>query len=282
MKKGIRARLINQGIDSYIADEVIDIISKKEEENNRIAENIRQTVAIYQGQATLGKIINVILHEGRRPLNFFKNEIPNLSFWAGKIKKNFSQEYLDEIIPITEGLGFNAKIFADLFSRLDPLAAGKRGPKSTFNVLSTLNNALKVFEHEFNDKNITFNITCPSDINFRGWSQDIYIIMTNLVDNSVFWMIEKSSKVKHIEITVITNDSQLDYIDYRDTGPGIAEELIKREVIFEPEFSTKTSGTGLGLAIAGESATRNGLELKVFAAEQGAYFRLQVQQEVQL
>ena len=43
---------------------------------------IQQAVAIYQGQATLRlKIINVILHEGRRPLSYFRNAIPNLLFW---------------------------------------------------------------------------------------------------------------------------------------------------------------------------------------------------------
>jgi len=50
-------------------------------------------------------------------------------------------------------------------------------------------------------------------------------------------------------------------------------------VIFEPQFSTKPSGTGLGLAIAGEAATRNGLELKAFESERGAWFRLQPKTE---
>jgi len=69
------------------------------------------------------------------------------------------------------------------------------------------------------------------------------------------------------------------HVDYRDTGPGIEPDLIASEVIFEPQFSTKPSGTGLGLAIAGEAATRNGLELKVFESAQGAWFRLQPKTE---
>ncbi len=279
MKKNIRTRLVKQGIDSQIADEVINIINQKEDENNRIAEDIRNTVAIYQGQATLGKIINVILHEGRRPLNFFKNQIPTIAFLAKKIKKNFSQENLDEFIPITEGLGSNAQIFVNLFSRLDPLAAGKRGPKRSFNMLNTLNNSFMVFENELNHNNITFNIDCPTDFMFTGWYQDIYIIMTNLIDNSIFWINEKYSQTRHINITVFLTNNDLDYIDYRDTGPGIAQELIESEVIFEPEFTTKEGGYGLGLAIAGEAASRNGLELKVFSSEPGAYFRLQIYKE---
>ena len=72
----------------------------------------------------------------------------------------------------------------------------------------------------------------------------------------------------------------MEYVDYRDTGPGIEPRLIASEVIFEPEFSTKPGGHGLGLAIAGEAATRNGLELKAFESASGAYFRLQPKIEV--
>ena len=74
-------RLSRSGVGQETAEEIMGIISRDEEEKNKIADDIRQAVAVYQGQATLGKIINVILHEGRRPLSFFRNEIPNLRYW---------------------------------------------------------------------------------------------------------------------------------------------------------------------------------------------------------
>jgi C4-dicarboxylate-specific signal transduction histidine kinase len=98
--------------------------------------------------------------------------------------------------------------------------------------------------------------------------------MTNLIENSIFWITNKNTKTKHISVTV-NFDKTLVFIDYRDTGPGIEPHLIESEVIFEPEFSTKPNGQGLGLAIAGEAAMRNGLELKAYASDTGAYFRLQ-------
>lgn len=61
------------------AGEVIALIVNEEKEKAKAAEDIRQAVATYQGQATLGKIINVVLHEGRRPLNYFRNEVPRIS-----------------------------------------------------------------------------------------------------------------------------------------------------------------------------------------------------------
>jgi len=275
LKQGVRSKLSKSGVDEKTANDIIDIIAKKEKENNRIAEDIRQTVAIYQGQATLGKIVNVILHEGRKPLNFFKNSIPNFNFWANEFKIKKEPEILDTIFPIVNGLGNNADIFVNLFSRLDPLAAAKRAPRKSFVLLEHITSSFRVFENELRIHNITHNIDCPKDLMFFGWPQDIYIIITNLIDNSIYWMVEKESANKNIDVIVSNNGNHLAYIDYRDSGPGIKNQHIETEVIFEPEFTTKNVGTGLGLPIAGEAASRNGLELKAFKSDSGAYFRLE-------
>jgi signal transduction histidine kinase len=280
LKQGVRSKLSKSGIDEKVADDIIKIIAKKEQENNRVAEDIRQTVAIYQGQATLGKIVNVILHEGRKPLNFFKNSIPNFNFWSKEYKNKNDLETLEKIVAIIDGMGHNAEVFVNLFGRLDPLAAAKRSPKKSFVLLKHITNSFKVFENELKMHNVTYKIDCPEDLMFTGWPQDIYIIMTNLIDNSIYWMVEKKSAQKNIEVKVSKNGNNLAYIDYRDSGPGIPPHLIEKEVIFDPEFTTKPEGMGLGLPIAGEAASRNGLELKAFESNSGAYFRLEPKEDL--
>ena len=88
---------------------------------------------------------------------------------------------------------------------------------------------------------------------------------------------KKNSKTKKIEIIIHTDDNEIQYIDYRDTGPGIEPSHIESGIIFEPEFSTKPHGTGLGLSIAGEAAKRMGFNLKALTSNTGAYFRLEKQ-----
>ena len=122
-------------------------------------------------------------------------------------------------------------------------------------------------------------VTGSDEFEFACWRQDIYSIFTNLVDNSLYWMIVKPTTNRRIVIDLVTDGDELMHIDYHDSGPGIDHTLIESEVIFEPEFSTKPDGTGLGLAIAGESATRNNLELRAFESENGAWFRLQPRTE---
>lgn len=274
MKRGIHSKLTKGGVDKKTADEIIEIISKEEDEKNRIAEDIKQAVAIYQGQATLGKIIYVILHDGRRPLNYFRNQIPNLNSWVNMFNKSKDPKSIEKLIGLAEGIGLNADVFAKLFSRLDPLAAGKRSARKPMPLLKTIEGVFSVFSDEMNENEIAFNITGSAEYEFVCWQQDIYAIFTNLIDNSIYWMKAKKTPKKEITIELITNDNNLEYIDYRDTGPGIESDLISSGVIFDPQFSTKPDGTGLGLAIAGEASYRNGLKLSVFESDNGAYFRL--------
>jgi signal transduction histidine kinase len=276
VKEGIRKKLTKAGLDVVLADELVSIVTQKENESNEIVEDIRRAVAVYQGQATLGKIINVILHEGRRPLNYFKNQIPNLYFWIKEFKKDKSDQYFDEILPIAKGLEENSKMFVTLFGKLDPLAAGKRNKKDNFVLLDAVKNTFYVFEEEMLVANISKSISCnDKNIKIYGWSADIYIIMTNLIENSIYWITNKNLKNKKISVDIHSEDGKFQYLDYKDTGPGIEKHLIESQVIFEPEFSTKPSGTGLGLAIAGEAASRNSLQMQVFESEEGAFFRIE-------
>jgi len=108
-----------------------------------------------------------------------------------------------------------------------------------------------------------------------GWKEDFYYILTNLVDNSIYWLQNSSKPTKEISFKVF-EDTQTVTIEYRDNGPGIDKELIESEIIFEPEFSNKTSGgKGLGLAIAGEAIDRNNGELKVIHSDDGAFFKIE-------
>jgi signal transduction histidine kinase len=281
LKRGIQARLAEGGLGKKAADEIINIISKEEESKNKIAEDIRKTVAVYQGQATLGKIINVILHEGRRPLNYFKNQVPNLQYWYNSTVEAPSAEKLKTFLSIAEGVGQNAEFFVQLFGRLDPLAAGRRSERESMLLKRTIEKALEVFQGELKTHNISVSIVGPDDFLFLAWPQDLYAIFTNLVDNSIYWMMTRGPRPKEISIIIEATENQLQYIDFRDSGPGIEPALIASGVIFEPEFSTKNTGnaSGLGLAIAGEAASRNGLELKAFESDRGAYFRLQPKTE---
>ncbi len=275
MKRAIRSQLSRSLVEQETAREIIEIINEEEEEKNRVAEGLRQTVAIYQGHASLGKIINVILHEGRRPLSYFRNQIPHIRHWHESFQETGDPVLLAKVLRLSEGIGQNAEIFVNLFSRLDPLAARKRSTRKPLKLKKEILDAFKVFENEMETLNVSVSVKGPEHFIYLSWRQDIYAIFTNLIDNSLYWISEKESPSREITVDILVKEDSLRSIDYRDTGPGIEPNLIASEIIFEPHFSTKPDGTGLGLAIAGEAAERNGLKLKAFGSDEGAYFSLQ-------
>ncbi len=279
LKHSVLRQLIDAGCDQPAIDRISELFDNAEKVVDKEAYEIQQALRVYQGQATLGKILNVIVHEGSQPLSYFRNQIPNLRYWREKFQKTGDVEKLEKLLSIADGVEENMEIFVKLFGRLDPLAAGKRAAKKPLELKKTIENALSVFENQMKSQDVSTEIRGADNFKFSAWSQDIYVIFTNLIDNSLYWMSQKKGTKRQITIELTTDGSSLSHIDYRDSGPGIEPSLIENEVIFEPEFSTKPEGTGLGLAIASEAAERNDLELKALKSEEGAYFRLQPKME---
>ena len=279
LKHNVLRQLTEDGCDQPTIDRITQFFDQAEKDKGRDAYEIRQALRVYQGQATLGKILNVIVHEGSQPLSYFRNQIPNLRYWRERFQETGDLGKLEKMLSIVDGVEENMEIFVKLFGRLDPLAAGKRAAKKPLELKKTIENTLSVFENEMKSEGVSTEIGGPDNFKFSAWSQDIYVIFTNLIDNSLYWMRQKKGTKRQITIELTTDGNSLSHIDYRDSGPGIEPSLIESEVIFEPEFSTKSDGTGLGLAITSEAAVRNGLELKAFESDEGAYFRLQPKME---
>ena len=273
----IEKKLKDTKVDKETIGEISEIIKKEETEKSGILDNIRETIAIYQGQATLGKIVTVILHEGRKPLAYFKNQGTIIQDWIEELKFKFNKEILNIIIDKLTSIKSQAEFFVELFNRLNPLAAKRRGPQKDFLLDKILERVFEVFVNELAINKIQHIINLDNNITIKGWEEDFYIIFTNLIENSIYWL--KDSKLSERIIMVNVNDIDTKIIiDFIDNGLGIEKKLIEDELIFEPWFSTKKAGegTGLGLAIAGEAISRNNGKLKAIYEDRGAHFQLEV------
>ena len=188
----------------------------------------------------------------------------------------YDQDTLDKILNRLTVIDEQSNIFIKIFGKLDPLSSKKRDKKKDFALRNIIENVKDVFLSELDKQAIEYNIDCDKKITCFGWQEDFYIVLTNLVDNSIYWLQSIEDRVKKIDIKAYEDDDLL-IIEYKDNGPGIEKHLIESEVIFEPEFSNKTGGgSGLGLAIAGEAIARNEGILKAIYSENGAYFKIEV------
>ncbi|MFH1933731.1 MAG: sensor histidine kinase [Pseudomonadota bacterium] len=276
LKKAIKKELRKSNVSPPTLTKIENIIEKTEKRKTDTLEQIKDTVAMYQGQVTLGKIIMVIMHEGRKPLKYLKEQSPRISRWIKELQEEYNTYLLEKIIDRLEDTKKEALLLIDLFNRLDPLAVRKRGKKKEINIYNVIKRSEELFRAELLKKKITFKNEINKDATFFGWEQDLSIALTNLIENSLYWL-ALLDKIKEKRIIVSSQyDGELVIIDYRDNGPGITKKYIENGLIFEPGFSTKAGGTGLGLAIAGETIERNKGVLRALFDPEGAYFRIEL------
>ncbi|MCK4529334.1 sensor histidine kinase [candidate division WOR-3 bacterium] len=276
LKNAIKRELRKSDVSPPTLTKIENIIEKTERRKIDTLEQIKDTVAMYQGQITLGKIIMVIMHEGRKPLKYLKEQSPRISRWIRELQEEYNTYLLDKIIDRLEDTKKESLLLIGLFNRLDPLAARKRGKRKNIDIYNVVKRAEELFKSELLREKIKFTNEVIPEVTFWGWEQDFYIALTNLIDNSLYWLPMSDDK-KEMQITISSQyEDKTVIIDYRDNGPGIAEKYIEDALIFEPGFSTKPGGTGLGLAIAGETIEKNNGVLRALYDPEGAYFRIEL------
>ena len=275
LKLNIEATLREKNADKDTISAVNEVIQQDSKNKMILVDGLQNNLAAYQGQATLGKIMEVVLHESGSPLTYFNNQGSNIQYWYQQFQKDQSEEHIKEILKIVKGIERNTKKLVDLFNRLDVLATRNVNNKQLMNLSEIIEGVVELFRKKLGKHKIDLELICPIDFKMLVWSQDIASIFVNLIDNSIYWMVETKCKKRKIKINIVQENGELQQIDIIDSGPGIDSDSIESGTIFEPYYSTKKHGTGLGLAIAGEAAKRNGLVLSALKSETGSYFRLQ-------
>lgn len=275
-EKEIEQVLLEDNIPKKTTKKVLSVISKTKKEKEQEYNNISKHIAKYEGQATLGKIMDIVLHEARKPLNFFSNQIKNTEYWANELKENYTEENLNNLLDILSDYKLNTKLLSDLFRRLDPLSSKNRGSKKEININKVIKQSVNIFQNKIQDLSIEPVINCSKEITYFACEQDLIVILTNLIENSIYWIEKNKPTKKILNISVQRKESGFE-MDIIDTGEEIPESEIESGVIFEPGYTSKPKGTGsgLGLALAGEAASRNNLVLKAVSHDNGAHFKLE-------
>lgn len=268
-------------IPEEVSSKVRKAIEEEVKEKENQFEEIKKTIAKYQGQVTLGKIMTVVFHEGRKPLNAMKQHPKFITEWCHEYITLFENEnktielekLYDKILDRLNDNKIQAEAFITIFKKLEPLANNKRSSPNNFKIYKPIYDSFKIFESELIENAILLNINGDNEIEFKGWEIDFQIVFTNLIENSIHWLSESS--VKEINIIISENDNIIT-IDYSDTGIGIDEDNIENQDIFDPGFSTKEDGTGLGLSIAGEALERNKGKIRAVSSASGANFIIEL------
>jgi len=231
-----------------------DARQRVEAETDRSLElmrRLRQTESL----AIAGKLCSSIAHEVGTPLNIIAGRA-ELTLRALP-KDSPLREDLDIIVAQIDRISRMIRAALDPFRQREPERAAT-DPRGVTDALRPL------LQHFARSRGVTLSVSMPKDLPpvlvDPGHLQQV---MINLLTNAI----EATPSGGRVDVTAArrTDDDERPGVSIavRDTGSGIAPELVPK--IFDPFFSTKSSrdGSGLGLSICRDLARSNGSDIQV-------------------
>lgn len=269
----IRHYLESKGLDNKLILKVEDTIKEEEKSKQKDLQNIQDTLVMYEAHAALGRLVQLVIHEGRKPLQFIGDNLNNLKMDIDFFLQNTADEDVKkDIFKSISDNQENLKTISKLFASLDPLTAKRLSRKKNFNICLNIKKNLDFFKNQFEDNNIEIEIDKKKEIDYFAREEDFFIIYTNLIENSIYWLKSIKKEKKKITIDCYKKDDKI-FIDFKDNGPGIDEKFANE--IFDAGFSKKPEGgTGIGLTLTGQAVSRNNGTIECIKSKNGAFFRI--------
>jgi signal transduction histidine kinase len=239
---------------------------------------IRTVLSRYHTLATLGQLIDKVVHDSRQPLSTIQGQAglaqEGIEASIKDPSSKQSGERLKKAVGRIHRVRDAASIIDRVLNRIEPLGGRRRGKPGKVYVEDILREAFSHFEHEVKDLGI--KVKLPSEkILVRVDKAELEEVIINLLSNSIYWLRQAPKAKRAILVECTRNESGEVEILFADSGPGIPKKI--RQSIFEPYFTTKPDGVGLGLVIAGEIVRDfygGSLELLDASRLGGAVFRI--------
>jgi signal transduction histidine kinase len=234
-------------------------------------DRVQQVIVRYRRLATLGRLIDIVLHDGRTPVAAISNE-------CHLAKRDLDRgtnldDLRSKLEPRLETIANQTSVLSTLFRRISPFGGRKRGRPIQQPIEGLISDAFAIFRHEIAELGIRLVLPTSSTL-VSADPAEMQQIFVNLLENALYWLEKVPREQRAITVEVTRLDDRGLQVLFADSGPGIPEE--SRGYIFDPYFSTKPDGVGLGLSIAGEVVAEydGALELLPPALLPGANFRI--------
>ena len=245
---------------------------------------LREVLSRYHSLATLGQLIDKVVHDSRQPLATIQGQSALarelIESWLEKQLSNECRETLTSIDQRLAKVRESAGLIDLVLRRVEPLGGRRRGRPTKLYMEEIVRNAFSHYDQEI--RALSVKTTLPSDLNLvtvdGAELQEIFI---NLLSNSLYWLSQVPKDRRAITVQCARpKPGELEII-FADSGPGVLPQ--NRNAIFEPYFSTKPDGVGLGLVITGEIIRDyydGTLELLDSGPLDGAVFRILLRKRV--
>lgn len=267
--------------------ELIAMVSDAEERLEEHNAEVREVVARYQRLATLGQLVDQMVHEIAQPVVGAREAaVAGLEIIEdSKADASGSPVRFDELLGHLQKqfrvVRDQARVVTDVLRRLAPFGGRRRGRPHTIAVEDAMKDVCLLLRQDIRTRNVDVSVPATKT-NVTVDGTELQEILLNLLTNSLYWVTRvPRGHPRRVEFTIERNPDGSLSIFVSDSGPGVPEK--DRPRIFEPYFTTREGGVGLGLSLAGqivEDYYGGSLELMSPGSLGGATFRATLRRRV--
>ena len=199
-----------------------------------------------------------VAHEIKNPLTPMKLSVQYLiRSWNEK-----DPDWEDRLHRLSETLIQQIDTLSDIASAFSDFAKMPKSNSEKIELNDTITHAIELYA-DYDNLQINFTADNKQSYYIYADKKQLIRVFNNLIKNSIQSF--ELNQNGFVDIDILEHNQQY-IIHLRDNGCGIAED--QKEMIFVPNFTTKTTGTGLGLAMVKNIILNLGGSIR-FESEEG-------------
>lgn len=256
-----------------------ELVEKTERIFDDRLKDIQTVLARYQRLATLGQLIDHVLHEGRQPIATINSEAA-LGLEDVRRTEGPGGDFVATVTGRFTVIRKQGDILSVAFRRMEPFGGRRRGRPAQLYLEEIIRDAFAIFADDITRLKVKTRLPKTQTL-VRVDPAEIQEVIINMVQNSLYWLEQVNESRREIDVSVERMGQEHVDIRFSDSGPGVPTE--NRDLIFEPYYSTKKDGVGLGLSIVGEIVSdyyEGSLELLNSGPLKGACFLITLRKRV--
>ena len=220
---------------------VVDLTKQKRTE--RAYAETRIELAHANRVATMGHLTASIAHEINQPI-----ASALISAQTGLRRLSETPPNLVRVRQVLDRIVANTARAGDVISRMRALIKKRPSKKERVEINDAISEVVALARGETDKNGVSVQTRFADDLPLiQGDRVQLQQVMLNLIINAVEAMSGTTEDERELLISTAKHDSDGVLVTVRDSGPGLAPEVIER--VFESFYTTKPNGLGLGLSI---------------------------------
>ena len=212
-------------------------------ERRRMEERLRRA----ENMASLGTLAAGVAHEVNNPLAFVVGNLEHLAARLARADRGIPAEEVAELQRVVDDSLRGAERMRDIVRDLRTLAQGDGATIGPVNVDGVLDMAIQLTGNHIHERaRLSWRRQPLPQV--RGSQTRLGQVFVNLLMNAAQSIAPGHPEDNLIQVTTRSAQHGRVVIEVRDSGRGMAPELVSR--IFDPFFTTKEVGEGMGLGLS--------------------------------